>query len=150
MDIDCTCAALRMAARRLSQAYDAALTPEGISVSQYSVLSNLARHEASGPPTVGDLADLLGLDRTTLAHNLRPLERDGLVALSADATDGRQRRVSLTDAGRAKRDRCQPLWRAAQARFDAEFGVEPSRALRATLVAIARPADRRVPTPEME
>lgn len=150
MDIECTCAALRMAARRVSQAYDAALTPEGLSVSQYSVLSNLAKREALGAPTMGDLADLLGLDRTTLAHNLRPLERDGLVELSADPSDGRQRRVSLTAAGRARRDRCQPLWRAAQARFDAEFGAESSRALRDTLVAIARPADRRPSHPETE
>ena len=150
MDIECTCAALRMAARRVSQAYDAALTPEGLSVSQYAVLSNLAKGEALGSPTMGDLADLLGLDRTTLAHNLRPLERDGLVALSADPSDGRQRRVRLTDAGRAKRDRCQPLWRAAQARFDADFGAETSRSLRDTLVAIARPADRRPSMPETE
>ena len=141
MDIECTCSALRMAARRLSQSYDAALAPEHLSVSQYSVLSNLAKCEADGPPTVGDLADLLALDRTTLAHNLRPLERDGLVALVPDATDGRLRRVVLTAEGRDKRERCMPLWRAAQARFDESFGVEPSRLLRASLLAVARHVD---------
>ena len=141
MDIECTCSALRMAARRLSQAFDAALASESLSVSQYAVLSNLAKWQAATPPTVGELAELLALDRTTLTHNLRPLERDGLVTLDADTADRRLRRVTLTAEGRAKRERCYPLWREAQARFDESFGVEPSRALRASLVAIARHSD---------
>lgn len=141
MDVECTCSALRMAARRLSQSYDAALAPEALSVSQYAVLSNLAKMQGATPPTVGDLAETLALDRTTLTHNLRPLERDGLVTLIADAVDRRLRRVALTAEGRAKRERCLPLWREAQARFDEGFGVEPSRALRASLVAIARQSD---------
>ncbi|MGI3903761.1 MAG: MarR family winged helix-turn-helix transcriptional regulator [Janthinobacterium lividum] len=138
MDVECTCSALRMAARRLSQAYDAALASENVSVSQYSVLSNLAKRQGATLPTVGELAEALALDRTTLTHNLRPLERDGLLTLVDDAVDRRLRRVALTAEGRAKRERCLPLWREAQARFDDSFGVEPSRALRASLVAIAR------------
>lgn len=141
MDVECTCSALRMAARRLSQAYDAALASENVSVSQYSVLSNLAKWQGATLPTVGDLAEALALDRTTLTHNLRPLERDGLVTLVDDAVDRRLRRVALTAEGRAKRERCLPLWREAQARFDEGFGVEPSRALRASLVAIARQSE---------
>ncbi len=141
MDVECTCSALRMAARRLSQAYDAALASENVSVSQYSVLSNLAKWQGATLPTVGDLAEALALDRTTLTHNLRPLERDGLVTLVDDAVDRRLRRVALTAEGRVKRERCLPLWREAQARFDEGFGVEPSRALRASLVAIARQSE---------
>lgn len=141
MDVECTCSALRMAARRLSQSFDAALAPEAVSVSQYAVLSNLAKRHTASPPTVGELAEALALDRTTLTHNLRPLERDGLVSLVDDEVDRRLRRVALTAAGRAKRERCFPLWREAQARFDDSFGLEPSRALRASLVAIARQSD---------
>lgn len=141
MDVECTCSALRMAARRLSQAYDAALAPEKLSVSQYAVLSNLAKREGDGPPTMGDLADLLGLDRTTLTHNLRPLARDGFVTLLPDPVDGRSRRVALTPEGRAKRERCRPLWRAAQDHVDRTFGTEPSRALRDSLSAIAMLTD---------
>jgi DNA-binding MarR family transcriptional regulator len=138
MDIECTCSALRMAARRLSQAYDAALAPERLTVSQYAVLGNLAGWDVDVPPTMSELAERLGLDRTTLAHNLRPLERDGLLAVLPDARDARLRRVALTDEGRAKRARCQPLWRAAQDGFDRSFGVAESRQLRASLVALAR------------
>jgi DNA-binding MarR family transcriptional regulator len=141
MDVECTCSALRMAARRLSQSFDAALAPEKLSVSQYAVLSNLAKWQGTAPPTVGDLAELLALDRTTLTHNLRPLERDGFVRLLPDSGDRRIRRVALTSDGRAKRERCLPLWRKAQTEFDESFGLEPSRALRDSLVAIARASD---------
>ncbi len=134
-----------MAARRLTQAYDAALASEGLGVAQFSILGKLARRAAEGPPTVGDLADILSLDRTTLTHNLRPLARDGLVALVPDTADGRARRVVLTGAGRAKHERCLPLWRAAQDRFDTGYGRDASRALRASLLAIARHRNEAAP-----
>lgn len=140
--VDCSCSALRMAARRLSQAYDAALAPEGLTVSQFALLSTLANQGGNGaPPTVSALADTLALDRTTLGHNLRPLERDGFVRVEPDVRDGRIRRIRLTEAGRVKRDRCLPLWRATQDRFDAAFGPARADALRADLIAIARAAD---------
>ena len=140
--VDCSCSALRMAARRLSQAYDAALAPEGLTVSQFALLSTLANQGGKeAPPTVSALADTLALDRTTLGHNLRPLERDGFVLVEPDVRDGRIRRIRLTEEGRAKRDRCLPLWRATQDRFDAAFGPARADALRADLIAIARAAD---------
>ena len=141
--VDCSCSALRMAARRLSQAYDAALAPEGLTVSQFALLSRLATSAADAvvPPTVSALAETLGLDRTTLGHNLRPLARDGLVLVEPDANDGRIRRIRLTEQGRAKRDRCLPLWRATQDRFDAAFGPVRAAALRDDLIALARAAD---------
>jgi DNA-binding MarR family transcriptional regulator len=148
---DCTCAALRQAARRLTQAYDAALAPQGLKTSQYSILVVLSRllTEAGSPraagmseaapaaPSVQHLADALALDRTTLGHNLRPLQRAGLVVLARDPHDRRIHRIGLTPAGRTKLDDCLPLWRAAQARFDAGYGPERSAALRAELHAIA-------------
>ena len=140
--VDCSCSALRMAARRLSQAYDAALAPEGLTVSQFALLSTLANQGAElAAPAVSALAETLALDRTTLAHNLRPLERDGFVLVEPDTRDGRIRRVRLTEDGRAKRERCLPLWRATQDRFDAAFGPARADALRADLIAIARAAD---------
>ncbi len=141
-EVECSCSALRMAARRLSQAYDAALAPEGLTVSQFALLSTLVSHASEGPsPTICALADALALDRTTLGHNLRPLERDGFVLVEPDTRDRRVRRIRLTAQGRAKRDRCLPLWRATQDRFDAAFGSARAAALRADLVAIARAAD---------
>lgn len=136
MSSDCTCSSLRMAARRLTQAYDAALAPEGINTSQFALLGALNRWEGE-EPTVGTLAERLALDRTTLAHNLRPLQRDGLVAIAVDADDRRVRRIRLTEAGRARRLSAFPLWREAQDRFDSAFGSARSADLRAALGVIA-------------
>src|SRR5260370_3020293 len=87
----CSAAVLRMAARRVSQFYDAYLAPEGLKVSQYSVLSTAARRRDQAP-TVNELAEELGMDRSTLGHNLRPLERAGLVAVDVGEDAQRLRR----------------------------------------------------------
>jgi DNA-binding MarR family transcriptional regulator len=136
----CSAAALRMAARRVSQFYDAYLAPEGLKVSQYSVLSTAARRRDKAP-TVNELADELGMDRSTLGHNLRPLERDGFVILEVDADDRRIRRVAFTELGRAKRRACSELWAVAQARFEEAFGTNRATDLGNLLAFIARDLD---------
>ncbi len=137
---ECTCSALRRAARRVSQMYDHALAPESLRTSQYSVLSTLSRWTGEAP-TVLALADALTLDRTTLGHNLLPLERSGLVAIDADPVDKRVRRIRLTDAGRAKHRACHALWRDVQKRFDDGFGAVRSAALRDELAVVAQGID---------
>jgi DNA-binding MarR family transcriptional regulator len=139
----CSAAALRMAARRVSQFYDGCLAPEGLKVSQYSVLSIAARRREK-PPTVNELADELGMDRSTLGHNLRPLERDGLVTLAGDDADKRMRRVVVTELGRAKRRACRARWALAQARFEEAFGSSRAAELGLLLASIARDLDLRV------
>ncbi len=134
---ECTCSALRMAARRLTQAYDAALVSQGVNTSQYALLSRLGGWPDEAP-TVRQLAESLGLDRTTLAHNLRPLERDGLVAVTPDPQDRRAHRIRLTSAGRTKRDACLPLWRKVQENFDRSFGADRASDLMNALAAIAQ------------
>ena len=140
----CSAAALRMAARRLSQFYDAYLAPEDLKVSQYSVLSVAARRREL-PPTVNELADELCMDRSTLGHNLRPLERDGFVVLEADKGDRRVRRVVLTDLGRAKREACRKLWALAQGHFEEAFGKGRAEELAGLLASIARDLDLDAP-----
>lgn len=133
----CTCATLRMAARRLSQLYDTALAPQGLKTSQYSILCALQSWRGD-MPTVQALADRLALDRTTLGHNLRPLERDGYVTVRSDTQDGRVRRIGLTETGLAKRLACFPLWQAAQEHFEAAFGRDHSDNLQQALMRIVR------------
>ncbi|MBV9751494.1 MAG: winged helix-turn-helix transcriptional regulator [Hyphomicrobiales bacterium] len=133
----CSAAALRMAARRVSQFYDAYLAAEGLKVSQYSVLSVAARRREKAP-TVNELADELGMDRSTLGHNLRPLARDGLIALESDPVDKRVRRVLVTELGRAKRRACRDLWAVAQARFEEAFGASRTAELGILLLSVAR------------
>ncbi|MGY6270758.1 MarR family winged helix-turn-helix transcriptional regulator [Achromobacter denitrificans] len=129
----CNGAALRKATRRVSQLYDSVLAPCGLKVSQHSILLHIAR---AGTPSLTDLARALVLDRSALAHNLKPLERDGYVQTSRDPLDGRSRRVALTATGRAKLAEARRLWKEAQRRFEAAYGPERAAALRRALAEI--------------
>jgi DNA-binding MarR family transcriptional regulator len=130
----CNFTALRKATRRVSQLYDVALAPSGLRSTQRSILIHIAR---AGAPTMGALAADLVLDRSALAHNLKPLERDGLVSVTPDPQDKRSRLVRLTPLGEAKLAETKELWVIAQHRFEAAFGTDQARALRATLGLIA-------------
>lgn len=129
----CNGSVLRKATRRITQLYDAALAPCGITVSQRSVLVHVER---AGTPTMTELAHAMVLDRSALAHNIRPLERDGYLVQRQDATDRRSRRVELTAAGRAKLIESNRLWRTAQNRFEQVYGAERAAALRAALAEL--------------
>jgi DNA-binding MarR family transcriptional regulator len=139
----CSATAMRKATRRMTQLYDDALAPAGLRSTQYAILEELDR-QADAPPTMGELAEALVLDRSALGHNLRPLERDGLVTLVAGDNDRRMRRVVLTAPGRAKFAQARQAWKLAQNRFNDVFGESAAAKLRATLLRIAR--DERLAT----
>jgi DNA-binding MarR family transcriptional regulator len=98
-DSQCSATATRKATRRMTQLYDDALAPAGLRSTQYAIVDELHR-KADAPPTLGELAETLVPDRSALGYNLRPLERDGLIALVAGDADRRLRRVVLTKIGR--------------------------------------------------
>lgn len=127
----CTCLAVRQGARQLTQFYDRHLAPTGLRATQYPILARLGR---SGPLSINALATGMVMDRTTLGRALRPLERDGLVAIGV-GRDARTRELSLTPAGRARLAEAVPLWRGAQAAFEQGYGETEAAALR---VAMAR------------
>jgi len=106
----CLCFNLRKAARAVTQLYDAALEPAGLRATQFSLLAVL---DGRDPVTITDLARAMVMDRTTLTRNLRPLEKQGLVAI-APGDDRRTREVSLTRRGRRTLTRATPRWRHAQ------------------------------------
>lgn len=133
----CTCGSLRKASRRISQLYDSALAPMGIKSTQYSILSELDRGSRLGPVTMCELADAMVMDRSTLGHNLKPLQRDDLIMLRLSADDRRKRHVELTPKGRAILRKSRRLWRQAEGRFEKFFGKGPAAELRAVLLKIA-------------
>ena len=106
------------------------MAPFGLRISQFALLSRL---EQAGPLSVRTLAAALVLDRTTMARNLRALERDGLLASEDDPADGRVRRLRITDAGAALLERARPAWQAAQASFEAQFGAGAAGTLQGEL-----------------
>jgi DNA-binding MarR family transcriptional regulator len=129
----CNCTALRKASRRVSQLYDSALEPCGLRTTQRSILMQIAR---SGTPSLGELAEALVMDRGALTHNLKPLERDGLVEINVDPEDRRNRQVELTARGRKKLEESARLWKRAQDGFEAAFGAAKSAALREALAYV--------------
>jgi DNA-binding MarR family transcriptional regulator len=106
----CNCGALRQAARRVTKLYDDALAPVGLGVNQFSILARLNR---VGPITIRELAQLLVMDRSTLAHLLRPLDKRGFVQLEVSERDRRSRMVKLTQAGKAAVAKARPRWATA-------------------------------------
>ena len=119
-EVICVCATARMAARSLTRIYDRALEPAGIRTTQFSVLARLLEE---GPLPLTHLAGRLAMDRTTLARDLRPLERRGLVAISVGA-DRRVRMAELTPAGRRLVDEVRPLWKQVQRDVRAQLGPD--------------------------
>jgi DNA-binding MarR family transcriptional regulator len=127
----CTCLSARRATRHLTQVYDHALKPAGLTVSQFGLLANLYGAALSGRRSlsIGALAAQLGMDPTTLNRNLKPLTAQGLVADAADGKDRRTRSVHLTAKGRARLRKAVPLWQGAQERIEAALGGEATAAL---------------------
>ena len=130
----CNCAALRQAARRVTKLYDDALAPIGLGANQFSILAGLS---LVGPRTIQDLARVVVMDRSTLGHLLRPLEKRGLVKLEISKRDRRSRMVALTQAGEAAVVKGRPRWAAAQRQFESTFGREAALELRTVLKEIA-------------
>ncbi len=128
----CHALALRKAARHLTGLYDRHLAASGVTVTQYAILHRLRQE----PRTINALAAALATDRTTMGRNLRPLERDGLIAIQADVQDARRRALSITAEGIACLRRARDGWAAAQAEFEERYGAEPARALRETLAGV--------------
>jgi DNA-binding MarR family transcriptional regulator len=75
-----------------------------------------------------------------LAHNLKPLERDGLVQCVVDEKDKRSRLVILNPAGCAKVAESLALWEDAQRKIEAIFGVQKARSLRDSLEVLSSKA----------
>ena len=107
---ECACFAIRRAARAITQHYDRMLRPSGLRATQFTLLTMLA---ISGPSPLSRVADRLGMERTTLTRNLRPLVARGLVTVGGDA-DRRVRSIAITGAGRRALVDALPLWRRAQ------------------------------------
>jgi DNA-binding MarR family transcriptional regulator len=127
-----TCMGLHVqrAARAVARRFDEALRPLGLTSGQFSMLMSLNRAE---PPTIGQVAAVLAMDRTTLNANLKPVERRGLVVGSVDDADRRSRRLALTRAGRTLLVRAFPVWRRTQAATESLLGRSNPDALRSDL-----------------
>jgi DNA-binding MarR family transcriptional regulator len=79
--------------------------PRGMTRAQFTVLNHFVRlgHDERSP---AELANAFQITRPTMTSTLARMERAGLVSIRADPLDGRAKRVSVTDKGRAMRETC--------------------------------------------
>jgi DNA-binding MarR family transcriptional regulator len=129
----CACSQLRRTARVASAVYDRFLAPVGLTVTQYAILVNVGRADQIRRT---DLAAVLGMERTTLTRNLRPLERKKLIKTLA-GEDRRERLIELTKTGLTRLAESHPLWEDAQRYVIGELGERGLAQLRTALTTVS-------------
>lgn len=111
---------LRHAARVVTRAYDRVLAPTGLKSTQFGLLIATAR---MGPSSITELADILGLERSTLSRNLKVMEKEGLMRILPEGYK-RTRRVEVTPEGRERLEQALPYWKRAQGAIVQKLGSE--------------------------
>lgn len=122
----CLCLATQRAARKLARRFDRLFAPLGLTNGQFSMLVALS---GQWKPRLGELAEFLAMDATTMTAAAKTLEKRGLLALIADEADARARRPVLTDPGRAVIAKAVPLWQSEHAKLAGEVSATDAAAL---------------------
>jgi DNA-binding MarR family transcriptional regulator len=130
----CLCLHVQRAARALARRFDAALRPLGLTNGQFSLMVSLNRPIS---PSIGSVAALLAMDRTTLTAALKPLERRGLVEVLIDPKDKRGRLMKLTPAGKTLLASAVPIWERTHAAVDSLLADANPDRLRSDLRALS-------------
>src|SRR3954464_8966992 len=135
----CLCLHVQRAARALARHFDDVLRPLDLTSGQYSLLMSLNRLDSTGGgPTMGDTADFLAMDRTTLTAALKPVERRGLVRIVADESDRRGKRLELTPAGNAVLTKAYALWQTFHGAIEADMASPSAAAMRGGLIRMVK------------
>jgi DNA-binding MarR family transcriptional regulator len=129
----CACANIRRVDRTVTQFYEEMLAPSGLHITQFTLLVTIAE---SAPITVNHLAEIMGMDRTTLTRALGPLTKQSFVSIT-EGEDRRTRLVTLTQVGEEALEVAFPLWEKAQSQVVQGLGQERFYALLTELSAIA-------------
>ena len=116
----CACFHFRKISRVATQIFEEKMKPTGLRITQVTLLAAVS---SLGPIAMNALADPLDIDRTTLTRNLRLLEKQGAIAITA-GRDRRERIVSVTPEGEKALKEAFPLWQAAQSQIVEALGRE--------------------------
>jgi DNA-binding MarR family transcriptional regulator len=138
----CLCFHTRKASRAITQVFDHILAPTGLKATQLSLLMVVSARE---PLRIGDLADALVSDSTTVSRTIKPLIKAGLIQDSTDSQDRRIKRISLSSSGHAALERALPLWQDAQSHIAKQLGGSTVQTLLPALESAAKlgPTDER-------
>ena len=111
---------------RLQQLSGPVISPFGLDLYSSRILYALAQN---GPMKVGQLVDLMALPQSTISHQIKRMEKSGLVRRVRSQQDNRTVEVRLTEAGNRATRVCAALSDAIQARIGAAFQPEELRLL---------------------
>jgi DNA-binding MarR family transcriptional regulator len=116
--LPCLCATLRRASRAITQAYDDALRPLGLTATQFTILQVLGQVSEI---TQGELGGMLAMDTTTLTRTLEIMLRQRWVT-NRRGIDRRQWRLSLAASGQVQLEHGTPHWERLQAQLFKKLG----------------------------
>ena len=134
----CTCGELRKATRAITLLYDNAFKSTGLLSTQFNVLQAIYNIDSI---RISDLANKLGMDRTTLTRNLSVLERQGFIKIS-QGKDQRTRIVTATQKGRSAVSKTILLWNEVQRKVKQEMGENSWRELMQNLGQLLKVTDQ--------
>ncbi len=111
---------LRMSSRIVGRYYDDALRPLGLKATQFNILSVLIQ---KGPSSITDISNVLSMERSALARNLKPLQLKGYVKLSP-GKDKRVKVAQVTAKGKKQVEKAFPVWSIAQKELTKKIGAK--------------------------
>lgn len=118
----CYCTNVRRSANIISDFYDASLKGAGLTIAQYYLLINLSR---LGSANITHWAEHVGLDRSTMARNIKLLQTRDLVKI----TEGHGKVFTLSSEGKRVLELAIPLWQRAQERIEDILGKDDIEAV---------------------
>jgi DNA-binding MarR family transcriptional regulator len=123
-----SCLALhaRLLSRILTDRYEAAVSPFGLSIVRFLLLGAVAAHGRVSP---SKLAEELSFDPSTLSRNFKALRAEGLIHME-HSTEGGYVEISVTSRGEELFLKAREGWAAAQQEAEAALGPQLSEAIK--------------------
>lgn len=118
----CYCTNLRRSANAMSEFYDSALKEAELTISQYYLLVNLSR---LGKANITHWSEQVGLDRSTMVRNIKPLQSRGLI----EGAEGHGKTFTLSEKGRHALDTATVIWQQMQEKMEQFLGKEDADAI---------------------
>ena len=118
----CYCTNLRRSANAMSEFYDSALKEAELTISQYYLLVNLSR---LGKANITHWSEQVGLDRSTMVRNIKPLQSRGLI----EGAEGHGRAFALSEKGQHALDTATVIWQQMQEKMEQFLGKEDADAI---------------------
>ncbi len=106
----CIADKLRLLNRIVTQLYDEALRPTGLTTSQMNILVVVSKYGHAMPSEVGNW---LHMEKSTLSRNVRRLQQSGWLTIRPSGK-GRSHTLTLTVKGNRALRKALPLWESAQ------------------------------------